>query len=116
MSTPTPIEIARRYTQWREDGLAKPRECPLEMGEVTAALASVLEMAERFQLQQWQPIETAPAEECLLYQPESKGRSLLTARMIVERGNDRRVRETTHWMPLPPPPLAELADRLKGAK
>ncbi len=117
MSTPTPIEIVREHQRWRraQGQYAGLCQCPHTPEEIGLALDSVLRDAERFQLQQWQPIETAPAKDCLLYQPEGKGRSPLTARMLVERGNDRRARETTHWMPLPPPP-AELADRLKGAK
>lgn len=89
MSTSTPIEIVRRYTQWREDGLARPRECPLEMGEVTIALASVLADAERFQA-----LERAHDQ-----QPGWQGWSTwssLSGRQLM------------------PEPLAELADRLRA--
>ena len=78
------------------------REEQRQRAEAAEARVKELEAA-----MEWQPIETALARDCLLYQPESTGRSPLSARMIVERGSDSRVRKTTHWMPLPPPPLAD---------
>lgn len=56
----------------------------------------------------WQPIETAPrGEMLLLYQPRTTSRMALPERMIVDswRGPGYFHRDTTHWMPLPPPPV-----------
>ncbi len=59
-------------------------------------------------MSEWRPIETAPRDAVLLYQPAvARGRnphSGLPPRMIVGRAADQLVRQATHWMPLPEPP------------
>jgi hypothetical protein len=55
---------------------------------------------------EWQPIETAPSGEVLLYWPRKvKGRnSVLHAMIRVGNANGTPNRPPTHWMPLPEPP------------
>jgi hypothetical protein len=55
---------------------------------------------------EWQPIETAPSGEVLLYWPRKvKGRnSVLHAMIRVGNANGAPNRPPTHWMPLPEPP------------
>ncbi|PTQ12924.1 hypothetical protein CLG96_01925 [Sphingomonas oleivorans] len=69
-------------------------------------LRVLLAMVER---DQWQPIETAPKDEVLLYFPEivkgSFGQSRLAAMMKVGRVADFPFRQPTHWR-LPQPPEA----------
>lgn len=61
----------------------------------------------RTQIQQWQPIETAPRlERILLFYPPQRG---LAARIHIcdewdEVGPSRWYFVPTHWMPLPDPP------------
>lgn len=56
----------------------------------------------------WQPIETAPKGNVLLYFPEvvtgAYKQSKLAARMIVDRADAFPNRMPTHWAPLPEPP------------
>jgi hypothetical protein len=57
-------------------------------------------------MSEWQPIETMPRKECLVYQPEHKsegGRNTLAARICFSR-DAGFYRKSTHWMPLPDPP------------
>jgi hypothetical protein len=53
--------------------------------------------------QGWQPIETAPRGEHLLYFPPEEDRRL-PAWIKVDRVPAIHVRKPTHWMPLPEPP------------
>lgn len=57
---------------------------------------------------EWQPIETAPKGELLLYAPaEVRGRnSRLPERIYIGSRYDAPNRPPTHWMPLPKPPVS----------
>ena len=56
----------------------------------------------------WQPIETAPAGDVLLYWPEVvtgvHHQATLPAMMRVAWAGSTPNRRPTHWMPLPKPP------------
>lgn len=56
----------------------------------------------------WQPIETAPGGEVLLFFPARKddryGHGHLAAMMRVGRKSETPFRPPTHWQPLPDPP------------
>ena len=57
---------------------------------------------------EWQPIETAPNADALLYFPEkvvgAHKQSTLQAMMKVGRASDFPNRFPSHWQPLPKPP------------
>ena len=60
----------------------------------------------------WRPIETAPKRgEYLVYQPEFKsGRTFLSERICMAQ-YAWFCRQTTHWMPLPAPPIPQTQDK-----
>lgn len=53
----------------------------------------------------WQPIETAPKGEILLYHPPTKNRGFgISALIRVGYKGDWPMRRATHWAKLPEPP------------
>ena len=67
---------------------------------------------------QWQPIETAPKEQVILFFPaeQKAGRNSRLHWMVsVGRVSDYPFRKPTHWMPLPAPPGATPAGIQIGA-
>lgn len=53
---------------------------------------------------QWQPIETAPKGELLLYFPKVEARFPLWPMIRVGSIANYPYRKPSHWMPLPEPP------------
>ena len=56
---------------------------------------------------EWQPIETAPDGNVLLYYPEETGRNALSEWITIGFGRSERFRKPTHWFPIPQPPAVE---------
>lgn len=54
-------------------------------------------------MSEWQPIETKPQGETLLYYPPETGRNAKCEWITI--GYNHAPRKATHWMPLPTPPL-----------
>jgi hypothetical protein len=55
----------------------------------------------------WQPIETAPSGNVLLYYPAENGKNALREWITIGLGRSDRFRKASHWMPLPKPPAVE---------
>jgi hypothetical protein len=56
----------------------------------------------------WQPIDTAPSGNVLLYYPPEHGKNALSEWVTIGLGRSQRFRNPTHWMPLPKPPVKEV--------
>ena len=52
----------------------------------------------------WQPIETAPSGNVLLYYPAENGKNALREWITIGLGRSARFRKPTHWLPIPNPP------------
>lgn len=59
----------------------------------------------------WQPIETCPRGEAILYHPPETGRNAKCAMVKVDRYPTSYPRKPTHWMPLPAPPTTPEASK-----
>ena len=55
----------------------------------------------------WQPIDTAPSGNVLLYYPAEHGKNALSEWITIGLGRSDRFRKASHWMPLPKPPAVE---------
>ena len=55
----------------------------------------------------WQPIETVPSGDVILYYPKQTGRNALSEWIRTGTPADTPRRKPTHWMPLPKPPAVE---------
>lgn len=64
-----------------------------------AAVAAIMEATS------WQPIETAPKGECILYFPADGGRLKLAGMVRVDIYPVHYPRQPTHWMQLPDAPV-----------
>ena len=67
------------------------------------------EAAKLRKLTGWQPIDTAPDSNVLLYYPAENGKNALSEWITIGYGKGLRFRKPTHWMPLPKPPVKEVA-------
>lgn len=56
---------------------------------------------------EWEPIETAPSGNVLLYHPPEHGKNGLSEWITIGFGKSGRFRKPTHWFPLPQPPAVE---------
>lgn len=66
-----------------------------------------LEVAKLRKLTEWQPIETVPSGDVILYYPKQTGRNALSEWIRTGTPADTPRRKPTHWIPLPKPPAVE---------
>lgn len=55
----------------------------------------------------WQPIETVPSGDVILYYPKQTGRNALSEWIRTGTSADTPRRKPTHWFPIPKPPATE---------
>lgn len=84
------------------DELAKADAKIIEQAEEIRRLRR--EVAKLRKLTQWQPIETAPACNVILFYPPETNQS---AWITIGFGRSAKFRKPTHWMPIPEPPAVE---------
>ena len=88
------------------------------LAELVAADATIKEQAkeiERLRKEvaklrksaEWQPIDTAPSGNVLLYYPPGHGKNALSEWITIGRGGCDRFRMPTHWFPIPKRPAVE---------
>lgn len=88
------------------------------LAELVAADATIQEQAKEIErlkkevakLQKatgWQPIETVPDGNVLLYYPEEHGKNGLSEWITIGFGRSERFRKATHWFPIPKPPAVD---------
>ncbi len=65
------------------------------------------EVAELRKLTGWQPIDTAPDSNVLLYYPAEHGKNALSEWITIGLGGSARFRKPTHWFPIPKRPATE---------
>ena len=65
------------------------------------------EVAKLRKATEWQPIETAPDGNVLLYYPPEQRKNGLSEWITIGFGRSERFRKATHWFPIPKPPAVE---------
>lgn len=88
-------------TQWSAGCL----DCGRSSGKHADEASAIAAWNRRAPVSNWQPIETAPSGNVLLYYPAKQNRSgnVLPERIVVGCAGGTS-RKPTHWIPLPNPP------------